>query len=47
MSADRTMETPASGESDSVMQKRVDRRRALNILLGGVAEPVTPAATSR
>ena len=37
MSADRTTGTPNAGEDRTVMQKRVDRRRALGILFGGVA----------
>jgi len=39
MSADRTRETPSPTDTDdgTVLQKRVDRRRALGILIGGMA----------
>ena len=37
MSAERTTGTPNDGEDRTLMQKRVDRRRALGILFGGVA----------
>jgi Fe-S-cluster-containing dehydrogenase component len=37
MRADRAPATPDAGDARTVLQKRVDRRRALGILFGGVA----------
>ncbi len=37
MSDDRTTEMPAVADTASVLQKRVDRRRALGMLIGGMA----------
>ena len=37
MSDDRTTEMPAEADTASVLQKRVDRRRALGMLIGGMA----------
>ena len=37
MSADRTPETPSGTDDGTVLQKRVDRRGALSMLIGGMA----------
>ncbi len=40
MNVDRTPETPAAGGDATMLQKKVDRRRALTMLLGGMAAGV-------
>ena len=37
MSVDRTRETSDDADAGTLLQKRVDRRRALGVLLGGIA----------
>ena len=45
MSADRTFPAPDDGDARTMLEKRVDRRRALGILFGGAAV-ATQAATA-